>query len=99
MNPLPDPPRRQRRILRPSYSAPGALLLRARAAAQLLDVSRSTFHKLRRLGCIPLPALRAGGIVRWSASELARWADSGCPDAATWQRMQTQQTTGPRIAS
>lgn len=70
----------------PIATAPAAVLLvDAGAAAALCGVSRATWFAWHSAGRIPLPALRAGRVVRWSAAELAAWISAGCPARDRWQ--------------
>ena len=63
------------------------LLLTPEEAAQLLNVSRSHFLTLDKLGRVPAP-VRLGRAVRWRRHELERWIAHGCPPRNRWEAMQ-----------
>jgi predicted DNA-binding transcriptional regulator AlpA len=63
------------------------LLLDAKRAASLCGVSRATWFSWQASGAIPLPALRRGRVVRWSARELTAWIEKGCPARDRWTAM------------
>jgi predicted DNA-binding transcriptional regulator AlpA len=67
--------------------SPSPLLLRAKAAALLCDMSLRTWRTWDVAGKIPQP-IRIGRSLRWRASELQAWIAAGCPDRSTWQAMQ-----------
>jgi predicted DNA-binding transcriptional regulator AlpA len=67
-------------------TAPGPLLVDARAAARLCGVSRSTWFTWQASGRIPGPVLSIGRLRRWSTESLRRWIERGCPSADAWDR-------------
>jgi excisionase family DNA binding protein len=60
------------------------LLLTVPQTAHLLSVSVATLYRLHSTGRIPLP-IKLGRSVRWSASELIKWAEAGCPGRQVWE--------------
>jgi predicted DNA-binding transcriptional regulator AlpA len=60
------------------------LLLDARAVAQLIAVSESTFWKLHSMGRLPMPIRLTGRVVRWRRDELESWVRAGCPARDKW---------------
>jgi len=62
------------------------LLLSAVEAARACGVSRSSWYGLLSSGRVPLP-VRLGRSVRWSAEELRRWTEAGCPSRERWLTM------------
>lgn len=62
------------------------LLLKAEAAAKILDVSLAHFHGLNNSGKIPSP-IRLGKSVRWSIQELIYWVNEGCPERIRWNHI------------
>jgi predicted DNA-binding transcriptional regulator AlpA len=62
---------------------PPSLLLRARQAAALCDVSLATWHRWQAAARCPAP-VRIGATVRWRADELADWIAAGCPCRKEW---------------
>lgn len=66
------------------------LLVNAKTAAKLHEVSRSQWCALDAAGRVPRP-IRALGIrcPRWRVAELEAWCDAGCPDRLTWERMKS----------
>jgi excisionase family DNA binding protein len=70
----------------PAAVLPDALLLTDRQAAALCGLGRSTWHRLRAAGKLPL-AVRLGRALRWRRQEIEAWISAGCPDARTWTAM------------
>ncbi|MBI3832501.1 MAG: AlpA family phage regulatory protein [Planctomycetes bacterium] len=68
----------------PITGAP-SLLLNAKAAAALIDVSESTFWKFHAQGRTPLPLRLGGSVVRWRREELEAWVRAGCPPRHQWK--------------
>lgn len=65
-------------------TAPQApLLVDAKGLAAMLGIGRSHVHELRLSGRLPEPVY-LGRSVRWSAEELRRWIDAGCPAKERW---------------
>jgi predicted DNA-binding transcriptional regulator AlpA len=67
-----------------------ALLLTARAAAQLCGVSVATWHRWNAAGRCPAP-VRIGATVRWRRDDVTSWTaaprgpDGQLPDRRTWE--------------
>lgn len=61
-------------------------LLTAKGAAELISVSKRTWHRLNSAGKVPAP-VRIGSIVRWNLDELAAWIQMGCPDTKTFTNL------------
>lgn len=53
-------------------------LLTAKEVAGLLKVSMRTIWRLKSAGRLP-QSIDLGGSVRWSALEVFRWIERGCP--------------------
>ena len=66
---------------------PAPLLLDAKAAAELLGMSRTSFYGLLSAGRLPLPVLKAGRIVRWNRGELQAWIKADCPPRDRWESL------------
>ena len=64
------------------------LLVSAKDAARLLDISRAQLWKLHSQGKIPMPVRLGTRAPRWRMDELRAWLAAGCPDRLTWQKMQ-----------
>lgn len=62
------------------------LLLDAKAAAKVCNISRAHFLSLHCAGRIPLP-IRLGRRVLWRATELSSWIEAGCPARDRWQTL------------
>jgi excisionase family DNA binding protein len=60
------------------------LLVDAKTAAALLDISPRTLLRLHDEKAIPA-AVRIGRLVRWRLTELLEWIDSGCPHQRYWK--------------
>lgn len=54
------------------------LLLSDAQAAELLGIGRRTFRQYHAASKTP-PAIKLGGLTRWSRAELERWIGYGCP--------------------
>lgn len=67
-----------------------ALLLSDVQAARMCGISRSVLHRLRAAHKWPPASVRLGRAVRYRRDEVERWVAAGCPDAATWRAMQSQ---------
>ncbi|MCA9108570.1 MAG: hypothetical protein KDA52_01380 [Planctomycetaceae bacterium] len=61
-----------------------ALMVRADAAARMIDVSPATWHRMVAAGKTPAPIRLSPGSVRWRTSDLAEWVARGCPDRQTF---------------
>jgi len=61
------------------------LLLPAREAAKLLNISLAFFYSLHNTGKVPLPR-KLGRRTLWSVQELKDWIAAACPGRAEWQR-------------
>ena len=59
-------------------------LLTGPGVAKLLNISLSEFHKLRKVGRMPLP-LRFCRSPRWRRRELLAWIDAGMPHNSSWK--------------
>ena len=63
------------------------LLLSAKNAAELLDVSKGHYYALHNSGRLgPLP-IRLGRRTLWSRIELEAWVTNGCPARRQWQEL------------
>jgi predicted DNA-binding transcriptional regulator AlpA len=65
---------------------PGQLLVKAKQAAKLLDVSQAHFYRMHSHGMVPRPE-RLGRAVRWNLRELERWVEAGMPSREKWEAM------------
>ncbi len=65
------------------------LLVDARQAAQLCQVSRATWARWNSSGRTPTPLHLSNGCVRWRLDELKRWTEAGCPSREAWQILTT----------
>lgn len=65
----------------PPPAAP--LLLNARQAAALCNISPATWNRLTDSGKNPA-AVRLNTAVRWRRSDLERWVELGCPHRAAF---------------
>jgi excisionase family DNA binding protein len=63
----------------------GKLLLSASEVASALGISRSSFYSLCSSGRIGPTGIKLGGRVLYSAEELRRWVQEGCPARCKWQ--------------
>jgi predicted DNA-binding transcriptional regulator AlpA len=78
-DPAPQPAAKRCRAVDPDAVPPWRrALLRKRAAAALLDISRSALDRLSAAGLCPRP-FRAGGAVVWRRRDLLLWVRWGCP--------------------
>lgn len=71
------------------------LLLRAEAAAKLLDISKAHFYRMHNAGKVPMP-IRLGGTVRWRRAELESWIAAGMPNRSKWNTMLEQRQGGAK---
>lgn len=78
----PDSPEPTRAKTEPQGGAP--LLVDAEEAARLLSISRSTWYALVTSGRAPR-GVRLGRCRRWSADDLRRWIEAGCPSRNRWE--------------
>ena len=63
-----------------------AHLLNAKTFGLWLDLSKRQIARLNSCGKVPKP-IKIGGSVRWIATEVEAWINSGCPDSETWEYM------------
>jgi len=75
-------------------SACRPLLVSARKAAALIDVSASTWARLQAAGKIPRPIKLTGGTVRWRIDDLRAWAAAGCPNRKRFEELRNAETAG-----
>lgn len=68
----------------PSKGENSPLSVRAKEAARLIGVSRSTWDRLNAAGKTPA-AIRLGAMPFWMVDELREWLRAGMPDRATWE--------------
>ena len=59
-------------------------LLNAKTFGLWLDLSKRQIARLNACGKVPKP-IKIGGSVRWIATEVEAWINSGCPDRETWE--------------
>ena len=72
------------------------LLVNARTAARLMDLSPATWHRLVSAGKTPAPVRLTPGTVRWRRSDLESWIAAGCPDRAEWEAQSENDNGRPR---
>ena len=65
------------------------LLLGAKETATLLSISRTSFHRLRTQGLVPMP-VRLGRRCLWRVEELQQWVKEGCPPVDRWEAMKSE---------
>jgi predicted DNA-binding transcriptional regulator AlpA len=65
------------------------LLLTARQAAAVCNVSPATWWRWAAAAQVPAPVRigPSGATVRWRAAELRDWTAAGCPDRQTWEAL------------
>ena len=63
------------------------LLVSAKTASRLIDVSESTWHRLDSAGKVPQSIRLTNGTVRWRYIELVEWAEAGCPGRNEWDAL------------
>lgn len=68
------------------------LLVSADEAATLVQVSRSTWMKLKASGGLPKP-VRLARRVLWRVDELKAWVNAGCPPHSRWQQIAKSRWT------
>ncbi|MBY0228998.1 MAG: hypothetical protein K2W96_06950 [Gemmataceae bacterium] len=61
------------------------LMLTSRQAASLLNVSASSFDRMKAMGSLPRHVLIGPGNHRWNRDELLAWIAAGCPARAEWE--------------
>jgi len=64
-----------------------SLLVDAREAARLCNVSRATWYAMLSAGRVPEPIRLAGRCIRWPRAELERWIAARCPPRHRWAEM------------
>ncbi len=69
-------------------SQTGSILVDAKEAARMCDMSRSTWYKLVSSGKAPRP-VKLGALARWQRNELEGWITAGCPSRDKWDTMNT----------
>jgi len=74
-----------------SPAPPAPLLVDARAAARLCDISRTLWFSLLASGRAPR-GLRLGRCRRWSVAELEAWTQAGCPPRARWEARRQEES-------
>jgi len=62
------------------------ILVNAVGLADLLSLSRSSIHNLRKSGKLPAPVNVSIRAPRWSVDDVRAWTAAGCPDAQTWAK-------------
>jgi excisionase family DNA binding protein len=75
-------------VTTPPPADSSAALLDVRAVARLLACSVRHVYRLADSSRMP-PPVRLGALVRWPRSAIENWIAAGCPDARTWEAMQT----------
>lgn len=70
---------------------PDPLLLNARQAAALCNISPATWHRLSASGKNPAP-VSINAAVRWRRSDIERWVELGCPDRAAFKSLLTDES-------
>lgn len=63
------------------------LLIDTKALARILSCSERQIRRLHSGNKLPSP-VRIGRCVRWRIKTIERWLDLGCPDAATFERLE-----------
>ena len=61
-----------------------SLLLGAKEAARLLDMSEEKFRRLDQQGRVPSP-IRLSRFKKWSRFELIEWVKARCPNRKDWE--------------
>jgi len=87
MNPIPLAPPKSANKLHRRRLPP--LMVDAKRAAPLFSLGLRTWRALDAAGKLPLPT-KLGARVLWFLPELRRWAEAGCPDRLTWERIKQQ---------
>jgi predicted DNA-binding transcriptional regulator AlpA len=64
----------------------GPILLDVIQAAEMLNISRSTFWTLHDSGRVPRPLRLSPRVIRWRREELAAWVAAGCPNREAWEK-------------
>lgn len=64
-------------------------LIGAGELGQMLRLSKTTIHKMRSLGKLPLP-VRIGRTIRWRVTEIRKWIAEGCPILDEWEKRQKE---------
>ena len=70
-----------------TVSATDRLLVPSRESAALCGMSLRTWRTWDAAGLIPRP-IRIGRSTLWRLTELKQWIACGCPDRATWEKLQ-----------
>lgn len=65
-----------------------ALLLSGKQVCHRLSIGLSHLHAMKRAGKFPLAPIRLGRSVRYSADDLRRWCEAGCPASAKWNAIE-----------
>jgi predicted DNA-binding transcriptional regulator AlpA len=68
----------------PTATTVAPLLISAAHCAELCGISRASWFAWQSSGFAPAAVLRRGRLVRWSADEIQRWCESGCPPRDRW---------------
>lgn len=71
----------------PGGQSPDRLLIDADEVGHLCGWSGRSTRRKDSAGLIPRP-IKCGGAVRWRIDEIKKWICVGCPDRATWDRME-----------
>ena len=66
---------------------PPSLLTDAEGVGIMIDKSSRSVRRLGSAGLLPRP-VKVGGAVKWRVAEIEAWVCAGCPDRATWERIQ-----------
>jgi predicted DNA-binding transcriptional regulator AlpA len=73
-----------------------SMLIDARRLAELLDVSKATFDRMKAAGKLPRHIELSRGCHRWRLSEVRDWIDAGCPPIKEWEARRRVEKGGPR---
>lgn len=76
----------------PPAESAGPILVSAAQVAAMLGIGLRTVRTWDASGRLPTPVRLSDGCVRWRVAELRDWADAGCPDRVTWQRMRAARS-------
>jgi predicted DNA-binding transcriptional regulator AlpA len=71
----------------PTVSTPATdpILIDWKRFAELLDVSRATFDRMKAAGKLPRHIELSRGCHRWRLSVVRAWIEGGCPPIKEWE--------------
>lgn len=76
--------------IKKTEQCPPPLMVNARQAAKMLNVSVRQLWRLNKIGSLPKP-IRLGRCVRWRRAEIEAFVKAGCPSREEWQAMQAKE--------